>query len=73
MERQRSGLRQAQGFHSKKRIVGLPSEKPPPMAVKKWAVNPEALASMTTATTEAGEQVLEEEDTSELTGLNFEE
>ena len=45
------------------------------MAVKKWAVNPEALASMTTATTdpEAGEQVLEEEDTSELTGLNFEE
>lgn len=44
------------------------------MAVKKWAVNAEALASLTTATAETVQQVqAEEEDTSELTGLNFDE
>ena len=75
MERQRSGLRhRTQGFHNKQREVGVPSVKPPPKAVKKWAVNAEALASLATATAESEEQVEDcDEDTSELTGLNFDE
>ena len=70
MERQNSGLRQ--GFQSKGRIVGLPCEKPPPSGVKKWAVNAEALATL--ATSRMAQATQEDyEDTSELTGLNFDE
>ena len=61
------------GLPQQEKNSGVTLGKTPPMAVKKWAVNPEALASMTTATTQAGEQVPEEGNTSELTGLDFEE
>ena len=43
MEKHNSGIKQ--GFHSKTRIVGLPSKKPPPKTAKKWAMTAEAQAS----------------------------
>ena len=61
-----------QGFHSKVRIVGLPSKKSPPKTAKKWAMTAEALASPSSAPATESEQEVEE-DTSELTGLNFDE
>ena len=70
MERHNSGTKQ--GFHSKMRIVGLPSKKPPPKTAKKWTMTAEALASLSTAQATEPEQE-NEEDTSELTGLNFDE
>ena len=41
--------------------------------MKKWAVTPEALATMTVAEPEAVTQELETEDSSELQGIDFSE
>ena len=70
-ERHNSGGRQ--GFQAKSRQRGEPSSKPPPKAVKKWAVTPEALATMTVAESEAVTQEHETEDSSELQGIDFSE
>ena len=69
MEKHYNGIKQ--GFHSKTRIVGLPSKKPPPKTAKKWAKTAEAQASLSTAP--ATETAQEMEEDSELTGLNFDE
>ena len=68
-EKQNSGPRQ--GFHSKEMVVGLPSEKSPPMTAKRWAVNAESLPSLASSRTVEAQEG--EEDTSELSGLNFNE
>ena len=69
MEKHNSGIKQ--DFHSKKRIVGLSSKKPPPKTAKKWSMTAEAMAALSTVPARETEQEMEED--SELTGLNSDE
>ena len=71
-ERHYNGVRQ--GFQQNSRQRGEPSTRPPPKAVKKWAVTPEALATMAEAVTQPQQEPDHEAgELSELQGIDFSE
>lgn len=66
-----------QGFRSKPREPGSPSTKPLPKSAKKWALTPEAQSLVNSETSRAAYlqplEEEEEEDSSELAGIDFSE